>query len=86
MAQAGLPGYAASVWVAAMVCAKTPKPVVDRLAGLIAQIERMPETRAFYAALGAETMQGGAEELREFQAAEIDMWKRLAAKARIEQE
>lgn len=86
MTEAGLPGYSAYVWVAAMVSARTPKPIADRLATQIAQIERLPETRAFYEKLGAETMNGGAEELREFQAAEIELWKRLAVKARIEQE
>ena len=85
-AEAGLPGYTASVWVAAMVSARTPQPVADRLAALFAQIERLPETREFYARLGAETLQGGADELRKFQAEDIAQWKRIAVKAKIEQE
>lgn len=85
-AEAGLPGYAASVWVAAMVSAQTPQRVADRLAALFTQIERLPETREFYARLGAETLQGGAEELRSFQAEDIAQWKRVAVKAKIEQE
>lgn len=86
MGEAGLPGYNAYVWVGAMVPAKTPKAETDKLAGLLAQIERLPETREFYEKLGAETMQGGAEEMRQFQAAEIDRWKRIAVKAKVEQE
>jgi len=85
-AEAGLPGYGASVWVAATVAARTPQPVTDRLAALFAQIERLPETREFYARLGAETLQGGAEELRTLQADDIAQWKRIAIKAKIEQE
>lgn len=31
-------------------------------------------------------MNGGADEMRTFQAAEIALWKRIAVKARVEQE
>lgn len=86
MGEAGMPGYSAYVWVAAMVSAKTPKAETDKLASLLAQIERLPETREFYEKLGAETMQGGAAEMRQFQSAEIDRWRRIAIKAKVEQE
>jgi tripartite-type tricarboxylate transporter receptor subunit TctC len=86
MGEAGMPGYGAYVWVGAMVPARTPAAVADKLAGMVAQIERLPETKQFYEKLGAETMNGGADEMRKFQAAEIDMWKRLAAKHKIEQD
>ena len=84
MAEAGLPGYTAYVWVGAMVHAKTPKAEADKLSTLLAQIERLPETAEFYARQGAETMQGGADEMRRFQAAEIALWKRIAVKAKVE--
>ena len=51
-----------------------------------AQIEGMPETRAFYERIGAETMSGGAEEMRKFQAEEIELWRRIAVKAKVQQE
>lgn len=86
MGEAGLPGYTAYVWVGAMVAARTPAAEAARLADLLGQIERLPETREFYERLGAETMQGGAEEMRQFQAQEIAQWKRLAAKAGVQQE
>lgn len=86
MGESGQPGFGAYVWVGAMAPARTPKPVVDKLSALLAQIERMPETREFYEKLGAETMQGGADEMRTFQASEIELWKRIAVKAKVEQE
>ncbi|AMO21771.1 tripartite tricarboxylate transporter substrate binding protein [Ramlibacter solisilvae] len=86
MGEAGLPGFGAYVWVGAMVSAKTPRPEAAKLAELLAQIERLPETREFYEKLGAETMNGGAEEMRQFQAQEIAQWKRLAAKTGVQQE
>lgn len=82
--EAGLPGFTAYTWVAAMVSAKTPKAETEKLAELMSRIERMPETRAFYERIGAEVMQGGPQELRAFQAQEIQLWKRVAAQAKVE--
>jgi tripartite-type tricarboxylate transporter receptor subunit TctC len=83
--EAGLPGFQAYVWVGAMVPAKTPKGVAEKLSALLAQIARMPETREFYERQGAQAMTGGAEEMRQFQAAEIALWKQIVVKAKVEQ-
>ena len=82
--EAGLPGFTAYTWVAAMVSAKTPKAQATKLATLMTKIETMPETREFYEHLGAEVMQGGPEEMRAYQNAEIQLWKRVAVKANVE--
>jgi tripartite-type tricarboxylate transporter receptor subunit TctC len=84
--EAGLPGFTAYTWVGAVVSAKTPKAETDKLAGILGKIEAMPETREFYEKLGAETMRGGAEEMRAFQSAEIQLWKRIVTKAKVEQQ
>lgn len=84
--EAGLPGFTAYTWVGAVVAAKTPKAETDKLAALLGKIEAMPETREFYEKLGAETMRGGAEEMRAFQSAEIQLWKRIVTKAKVEQQ
>lgn len=84
--EAGLPGFTAYTWVAAMVSAKTPKPETDKLAALLTRIETLPETREFYERIGAEVMRGGPEEMRAFQNAEIQLWKNIAVKARVEQQ
>jgi tripartite-type tricarboxylate transporter receptor subunit TctC len=85
-AEEGLPGYQAYVWVGAMVSAKTPKAETEKLSALLTQIARMPETREFYERQGAEAMSGGAEEMRRFQAAEIELWKKIVVKAKVEQQ
>ena len=85
-AEAGLPGFNAYVWVAAMVSSKTPKAETEKLAALMSKIENLPETREFYERIGGEVMRGGAEEMRAFQKSEIDLWKRIAVKAKIEQQ
>jgi tripartite-type tricarboxylate transporter receptor subunit TctC len=81
-----LPDFTAYIWVAAAVHAKTPKAETDKLAALFTKIETMAETKEFYEKLGAEVMKGGPEEMRNFQAAEIQLWKRIAAKAKVEQQ
>jgi tripartite-type tricarboxylate transporter receptor subunit TctC len=84
--EAGLPGFTAYTWVAAAVSAKTPKPVADKLSELLTKIEQLPETREFYEKIGAQVMHGGAEEMRAFQGQEIQLWKRIAVKAKVEQQ
>jgi hypothetical protein len=49
-------------------------------------IENLPETREFYERIGGEVMRGGPEQMRAFQKDEIDLWKRIAVKAKIEQQ
>ena len=82
-AEAGLPGFAAYTWVGAMVSARTPRAETERLAELLTRIETLPETREFYERIGAETMRGGPQEMRAFQGAEIELWKRIATEARV---
>lgn len=84
--EAGLPGFAAYTWVGAMVSSRTPKAETDKLAALLTKIETLPETREFYERIGAEVMHGGPEEMRSFQRAEIQLWKRIAVKANVEQQ
>jgi tripartite-type tricarboxylate transporter receptor subunit TctC len=85
-AQSGLPDFTAYIWVAAAVHSKTPKAETEKLAALFTKIETMAETKEFYEKLGAEVMKGGPEEMRSFQASEIQLWKRIAAKAKVEQQ
>jgi tripartite-type tricarboxylate transporter receptor subunit TctC len=85
-AQSGLADFTAYIWVAAAVHAKTPKAETDKLAALFTKIETMLETKEFYEKLGAEVMKGGPDEMRSFQAAEIQLWKRIATKAKVEQQ
>ena len=82
--QAGLDDYDVSVWVAAFAKAGTPKPVLDRLSQLFARIVGSPESREYYAAQNAEPMTLAADELRKFQAKEVELWKRVGAAAKIE--
>ena len=80
----GIGGFSADTWTGVAVAANTPKPVVDKLAGMFMKILAMPETQEFYAKQNVITMKGGQDELRDFQREQIAVWKRIAAAAKIE--
>ncbi len=80
---AGLPGMVAYLWVGAMAPAATPPDRVQALAGWFSRIVDMPQTREFYARLGAETMAAGPEAMRTFQADDIALWQRIVASAGV---
>lgn len=82
--EVGIPDFQASIWVAAVVSAKTPKPETAKLEAIFTQIERMPETREFFERQGGEVMSGGQEEMRSFQTKEIRLWKEIVKKAKVE--
>ncbi|PWB14573.1 tripartite tricarboxylate transporter substrate binding protein [Comamonas sp. JNW] len=82
--EAGLPGIEAYTGVGAMVNSKTPADTSAKLAGWFMHIAAEPETQQFYANLGATAMSGGPAQMRQFQADEIALWKRIATQAKIE--
>ena len=82
--EAGLPGIEAYTWVGAMVSSKTPPAITAKLADWFTHIANQPETQQFYTHLGATAMSGGAQQMRQFQADEMALWKRIATQAKIE--
>jgi len=56
VAEAGVPGYEATIWLGLMAPAATPKPVIDKLNAAITKIASSPDTRAQWAKQGAQPM------------------------------
>lgn len=84
--EAGARGYEYYNWTGLFAPAKTPPAVIDRLATLMQQITAEPETVAFLAKVGGESFHAGPAELRRYQLAEIEQWKRTAQRAGIQAE
>lgn len=84
--EAGVPGFEYYNWTALYAPAKTPPAVVDQLAALVKRISEESETAAFLAKIGGESFFGGPQELRRYQVAETEQWKRTAARAGIQPE
>jgi tripartite-type tricarboxylate transporter receptor subunit TctC len=55
VAESGIPGYEATVWIALMAPAKTPKPVIDKIYADVLEVLKMPEYAAQMRAAGWET-------------------------------
>lgn len=84
--EAGAKGFEFYNWTGLFAPARTPQALIDKLAALMQQITAEPETVAFLAKVGGETFPGGPQELRRYQLAEIEQWKRTAQRAGIQPE
>ncbi len=83
VAEAGVPGYDASVWFGVFVPAGTPRPVIQRLYTDITKALAAPDLKARMAAMGAEVSGMGPDEFREFWRKEIPKWAGVVKAAGI---
>ena len=86
ISESGVKGYEMSFWFAAYVPAGTPAPVVARLNEILSKANHSQAVSNFYAQNGFETLAGSPEDLRKFQAAESDKWRKIITSAGIEKE
>jgi tripartite-type tricarboxylate transporter receptor subunit TctC len=86
ISEAGVKGYEMSFWFAAYVPAGTPTPVISRLHDILARANKSPSVSAFLGQNGFEALAGSPEDLRKFQAAESDKWKKIITSSGIEKE
>jgi tripartite-type tricarboxylate transporter receptor subunit TctC len=86
VAEAGVPGYEAVIWLGLMAPAKTPPAVLRKLNGEIARIVALPDVKQEWAAQGATTMTLSVEEFDRFLRADIDKWAQIVHKAGIKAE
>jgi tripartite-type tricarboxylate transporter receptor subunit TctC len=86
VAELGLPGFDYSAWVAVFAPAKTPKPIIDRLAKELAIVLADPETDAKIQSIGAAPMIGGPKELAALLDAEIARAGKVVKDAGIQPE
>ena len=86
IAEAGVPGYEASIWFGIVAPAGTPAPLVARLSREIAQIVRTPAIRERFVPLGLDLIGGTPEEFAATIRSEIPKWARVLQDARVEPE
>lgn len=77
-AEAGVPGYEATIWLGIMAPAGTPKPIVDALNDAIRGAVTEPEVRAQWAAQGAVPMLMTTAEFDRYLRGDIDKWAAVA--------
>jgi tripartite-type tricarboxylate transporter receptor subunit TctC len=74
IAEAGVPGYEAVIWLGMMAPAGTPKPIIDRLNREITRVANTPEMKHAWATQGAVPMSMTPDEFAAYLRADIEKW------------
>ena len=77
--ESGVPGFEMWAWTAAYVPAGTPRPIVDRLNGLIREAVNSERYRILMQGNHGLSFAGSPEELAQFQASETKKWGEIVA-------
>jgi tripartite-type tricarboxylate transporter receptor subunit TctC len=83
VAEAGLPGYAATGWFSVVARAGTPRPIVDQLNGILTAYLKRPDVNDKFQALAIDVLTSTPEELEKFIPAEIAKWAQVVKDAGI---
>ncbi|WP_159349066.1 tripartite tricarboxylate transporter substrate binding protein [Roseomonas harenae] len=84
VAEAGLPGYEASIWLGLMVPAQAPRPVVEKLNGAVNAWLSRPETKAAMEKQGAQPMAMSIAAFDSFLRKDVETQGNYVRMARIE--
>jgi tripartite-type tricarboxylate transporter receptor subunit TctC len=74
VAEAGVPGYEATIWLGVMAPTGTPKAIVELLNGEIGKVLQRPDVRQAWARQGAEPMPMNPTQFEEFLRQDIEKW------------
>jgi len=84
MAESGFPGFDLGAWWGVVVPAGTPRPIVDKLAGWIGQINASEETRQFLHNVATDVFSGTSESMAALIRQDTERWGRFVKLAKIE--
>ena len=83
MAEAGVPGFNATLWVGFMAPAGTPKPIVDKLHDEITKILRRPDIKQAWEKTGATPIVMTQPEFKSFMESQVAKWAEVIKTNRI---
>jgi tripartite-type tricarboxylate transporter receptor subunit TctC len=86
IAESGVPGYMAEFWWGLAVPAKTPAPILDRLAAELTKALQSPDLKQKFAGEGSEPSVMTREEFTKFVVNEITRWRKVAQETGIKPE
>jgi tripartite-type tricarboxylate transporter receptor subunit TctC len=75
--EAGVPGYEASVWLALLAPAGTPRDIVNKLNAEVGKAMSHPETRDALYKAGVEVSHSTAEAMNDYMAQEMVRWGKV---------
>ena len=77
LAESGVPGYEATIWLGLMAPRGTPPAIVNRLNAEVTKIAGNADVRKAWEAQGATPMTMGVDEFGKYMASDIDKWARI---------
>jgi tripartite-type tricarboxylate transporter receptor subunit TctC len=77
VAEAGVPGYEATIWLGLMAPAATPKPILERLSSAVNKIINAPDVMDNWGKQGAVPMGMTPDDFGKFLRADIAKWAKL---------
>jgi tripartite-type tricarboxylate transporter receptor subunit TctC len=77
VAEAGVPGYEATIWLGVMAPAGTPKPIVDKLNAEIQKVISLSEVKEAWAKQGAFPMRMTPAEFGKYMEQDIEKWAKV---------
>ena len=77
MAEAGVPGYEATIWLGLMAPAATPRAVLDKLNAEVRKIVMRPEVKAEWDKQGATALGMNVDEFSKYLRDDIEKWARI---------
>ena len=77
IAEAGVPGYEATIWLGLMAPAATPKPILERLSAEVNKAINAPELKDNWSKQGAAPMGMKPDEFGAFLKADIAKWAKV---------
>ncbi|MBV8839965.1 MAG: tripartite tricarboxylate transporter substrate binding protein [Alphaproteobacteria bacterium] len=83
VAEAGVPGYEATIWLGIMAPAKTPKEIVEKLNGAIEKVVSQADVKELWAKQGAVPMTMTPAQFDAYLRADIEKWAKVVAAAHI---
>lgn len=86
VAEAGVPGFEALSWFGLLAPAKTPRPIVVKLATETQRILKLAEVRDRIVGLGAQPVGGSPQEYAAFIQSEIGKWEKVIRNAGVKVE
>jgi tripartite-type tricarboxylate transporter receptor subunit TctC len=77
LAEAGLPGYEATIWLGLMAPAGTPRPVLDKLNAEVIKVINAPDVKENWGKQGAVPMGMSVDEFGRFLREDVQKWSKL---------
>jgi tripartite-type tricarboxylate transporter receptor subunit TctC len=86
VAEAGVPGYEASIWYGFVAPARLPPDILNRLHSAIVAVLQLPETRERFASQGLDVLHNTPDEFAKLLVVDVARWAKVVERAGVQAE